>query len=114
MKKLLLLVTLIMVGGIIVVNSTEKINHQQSSVKTIMKGEVDWWFEDDLDFEDNVIGRALIVQNNTNKAVNVTFIIVENGQRDTISKYVPAREKRRAWYGNKTLRVEKAEFEDAY
>ena len=65
--------------------------------------------------DDNVIGRTLVVKNNTNKAVIVTIVISENGEENTITKYVPAGEQVMAYYGNRTLKViGTPTFEDSY
>ena len=104
-----------MAGSVIVGNTTDQYKCQTRTFEIEITGEVDYWFEDDLDFEDNIIGRALVVKNNTNKAVVVTIVISENGKKDTITKYVPAREQVRAYYGNRTLKViGTPTFEDSY
>ena len=104
-----------MAGSVIVGNTTSQHQYQSTILEIKITGEVDYWFEDDLDFEDNVIGRALIVKNNTNKAVIITIVISENGKQDTITKYVPAKEQVRAYYGNRTLKVVGTPtFEDSY
>lgn len=114
MKKLLLIALLIVAGNVIVGNTTDQHKCQKNILEVEFTGEVDYWFEDDLDFEGNVIGRALVVENNTNKDVICTIVISENGKRDTITKYVPAKEQVRAYYGNRTLQViGKPTFEDA-
>ena len=104
-----------MAGSVMVGNTSDQQKHSNNTFEVkIMGNEVEYWFEDDLDFEDNVIGRALIVKNNTNKDVICTIVISENGKRDTITKYVPAKEQVRAYYGNRTLQViGKPTFEDA-
>lgn len=115
MKKLLLFALLIMTRSVIVGNTTGQHQCQSTILEIKITGEVDNWFEDDLDFEDNVIGRALIVKNNTNKAVIITIVISENGKQDTITKYVPAKEQVQAYYGNRTLKVVGTpSFEDSY
>lgn len=114
MKKYLLVALLIMAGSVIVGNTTGQFKCQSRTFEINITGEVDYWFEDDLDFEGNVIGKALVVKNNTNKDVICTIVISENGKRDTITKYVPAKEQVRAYYGNRTLQViGKPTFEDA-
>ena len=114
LKKLLLIALLVMAGNVIVGNTTSQHKCQSNTLEIKTTGEVDYWFEDELDSEDNVIGRALVVKNNTNKDVICTIVISENGKRDTITKYVPAKEQVRAYYGNKTLQViGKPTFEDA-
>lgn len=103
-----------MAGSVIVGNTTDQHKCQSNTLEIKTTGEVDYWFEDELDSEDNVIGRALVVKNNTNKDVICTIVISENGKRDTITKYVPAKEQVRAYYGNRTLQViGKPTFEDA-
>lgn len=115
MKRILLFLALIMFWGVVVGNSTKNNLCQNTEQEILKTAEVEWWFERDYDREGKVIGKAIIVENHTNKPVNVTFVISENGKRDTISVYVPAREKRRAWYGNSTLKVHgDPTFEDAY
>ena len=96
-------------------NSIKDDSYKIVEQEMLTTSEVEWWFERDYDREGNVIGKAIVVKNNTTKPVNVTFVISENGVRDTIEVYVPAGEQKRAWYGNSTLKVHgDPTFEDAY
>lgn len=114
MKKLLLIALLIITGSVIVGNTTSQQKIKNRSIETMKtEKEVTWRYEDEID-NGSIIGRTIVVTNHLSHAVTWYGKIVENGEEDTISVYVPSNEKRRAWYGNGTLRVIDAWYKDSY
>ena len=114
MKKLLLIALLIMAGSVIVGNTTNQQKNRNDVMEIVKTGdEVKWWYEDEID-DGVIIGRTIVVRNYLSHPITWYGVIVENGKRDTINKYVPANEKRMAWYGDGTLKVLNAWYEDAY
>ena len=106
MKKYLLIAFLILTGSVMVGKPTNQQKLKNSFVETeTTANEVQWWFETEYDSYDNIIGKALIVKNNTSRDVVVTIAITENGKKDSLTVYVPAWERKRAFYGNRTLEV---------
>ena len=114
MKKLLLFALLIMAGSVVVGNATNQQKSQSKTMEIVKTGdEVKWWYEDEKD-DGIIIGRAVVVRNYLSHPITWYGKIIEDGEEDTISVYVPANEKRRAWYGNGTLRVIDAWYKDSY
>lgn len=108
MKKFLFIALLIMAGSVIVGNTTG----QQKCSENIpvyeafsVQGEVDVEIFDQVDEYDHYLGTIIMVHNNLNRSVYVKVVFKENGKKESVVKYVPAKESRRAWYGNRTLEV---------
>lgn len=116
MKKYLLIALLIMAGSVIVGSTTSQQKRQNSSIENMKtEKEVTWRYEDEIDEDSGaIIGRTIVVTNHLSHAITWYGKIIENGEEDTISKYVPANEKRMAWYGNGTLKVIDAWYVDSY
>lgn len=114
MKKLLLIALLFVFGSVIIGNTTDQQKGQNNSIETVKTAkEVEFWFEDEI-IDGVVVNRTLVVRNYLSHSITWYGVIVENGEEETISKYVPANEKRMAYYGNGTLRVKKHWYEDSY
>lgn len=114
MKKLLLIALLFVSGSVIVGNTTNQQKSQNNSIETMKTAkEVEFWFEDEI-IDNVVVNRTLVVRNYLSHGITWYGVIVENGEETRISKYVPANEKRMAYYGNGTLRVKKHWYEDSY
>lgn len=110
MKKYLLIALLIMVGSIVVgnTNTADQQKHQKNIVEyktTSIQGEVDVEIKDQYDDHGTYLGTVIMVYNNLYRSVYVKVVFIENGKKQYVVKYVPARESRRAWYGNQTLEV---------
>ena len=110
MKKYLLIALLIMVGSIVVgnTNTADQQKHQKNIVEyktTSIQGEVDVEIKDQYDDHGTYLGTVIMVYNNLYRSVYVKVVFIEKGKKQYVVKYVPARESRRAWYGNQTLEV---------
>ena len=115
MKKYLLIALLIMAGSVIVANTIDQQKCQSSNLSDVKTAkEVEWHYEYEKDEDGNIIGKTIVVRNYLSHAIMWYAIIVENGKKDTINKYVPANEKRMAYYGNGTLEVKKHWYEDSF
>ena len=108
MKRFLLIALLIIIGSVIVGNT----NGQQKRPEIIpmyeaslVQGEVDVEIYDQVDDFNTYLGTVIMVHNNLNRSVYAKVVFKENGKKQNIVKYVPAKESRRAWYGNRTLEV---------
>ena len=104
-----------MAGSVIVGNTIDQQQCQSSNVGVVKTAnDVEWNYEIEKDENGVIIGKTIVVYNHLSHAITWYGKIVENGKEDTISKYVPANEKRMAWYGNGTLKVTKTWYEDSY
>ena len=108
MKKLLLIALLIMTGNVIFGDAKGQEKYQKNIVEykaTSTQGEVEVEIKDQYDDHDTYLGTVIMVYNNLYRSVYVKVVFKENGKKQHVVKYVPARESKRAWYGNQTLQV---------
>lgn len=108
MKKLLLIALLIMAGSVIVGKTISQREPPKNIVEynaTLVQGKVDVEIKDQVDGRGTYLGTVIMVYNNLSSSVYVKVVFKENGKKQHVVKYVPARESRRAWYGNQTLEV---------
>ena len=106
MKKLLLITLLIMAGSVVVSNATNQQKIQSDTLEVKITGhDVEYWVEDEIDDFGNYLGTDIMIQNNTSRDVYVEVVFKENGKKQTITRYVPAGEKKGVWHGNRTLTV---------
>jgi len=97
-----------MAGSVIVGNTTRQYKSPNNIIEykaTSVQGEVDVEIKDQIDDYGNYLGTVIMVYNNLDRCVYVKVVFKENGNKQHVVKYVPARESRRAWYGNQTLKV---------
>ncbi len=108
MKKYLLIALLIMAGSVIVGNTSNQQDCEKYTVeinRISENDEVEFKVEDQIDDHGTYLGTVIVIYNHLNSAVYVKTVFTENGKKNFVVNYVPAKGKKTAWYGNRTLKV---------